>query len=356
MGKKVFFHLMDFVLGLFLLIPVTFAVMGSLAIRIHPEQSTFIQWTGLFLPVLCGVNLFFAFFWFWRKKWLWMSFQAVAIIFSIPHFPSVFQFPNSPEKTTGVELKVGSYNLRFSDSFLYDEDLLNVVKISQEKGTDIFCLQEFPDDDEEQEVAIRELSRVFPYHEIVASSRKGLYVAVFSKYPILKAEQVVFDNQSNNTTMWVDINIEGQTIRLFNAHLQTTTLRQIRFDGIPHIVSNIVKLRDVLNQNWRIRGSQADHIRKLMDKSPYPLLVCGDFNDTPFSYVYEKIHNGLQDSFRECGSGYGYTYQYLKKMLRIDYIFYSPEIFQGIDYDSPALPISDHKPVFVTLQFKTEPY
>jgi endonuclease/exonuclease/phosphatase (EEP) superfamily protein YafD len=86
-----------------------------------------------------------------------------------------------------------------------------------------------------------------------------------------------------------------------------------------------------------------------VDESPYPLVVCGDFNDTPASYTYRKIKGGLEDSFVAAGKGYAYTYRYLRRLLRIDYLFYSRDIFKATGYNSPDLEYSDHKPVIVTL-------
>jgi endonuclease/exonuclease/phosphatase (EEP) superfamily protein YafD len=86
-----------------------------------------------------------------------------------------------------------------------------------------------------------------------------------------------------------------------------------------------------------------------VEESPYPVLVCGDFNDVPSSYTYRMARGKLKDGFQTAGQGYAYTYRYYKRMLRIDYIFHS-ESLQGIDYYSPELDVcSDHNPVIMQL-------
>lgn len=120
---------------------------------------------------------------------------------------------------------------------------------------------------------------------------------------------------------------------------------------IRHTIAQLKKIKQVVEENGSIRTRQADVIRKLLDESPYPLIVCGDFNASPASYTYRTIKGRLRDSFRDMGKGYGYSYRYLRKLYRIDYIFFSPGQFRATNYLSPELTYSDHKPVVVTFDF-----
>ena len=96
--------------------------------------------------------------------------------------------------------------------------------------------------------------------------------------------------------------------------------------------TKVMRMREMMNENGVIRARQADQVMRLVDESPYPLIVCGDFNDTPASYTYRKTKGDLEDSFLAAGKGYGYTYRYLRKLLRIDYLFYSPGVFRATRY------------------------
>ena len=99
-----------------------------------------------------------------------------------------------------------------------------------------------------------------------------------------------------------------------------------------------------MKKNFVKRATQADYIRQMLDAGEGPVILCGDFNDTPASYTYRTVKGDLTDGFRDCGSGFGYTFRQLKRIFRIDYIIYSPD-FKGVTYDSPNLDYSDHKPV-----------
>ena len=92
-------------------------------------------------------------------------------------------------------------------------------------------------------------------------------------------------------------------------------------------------------------------IRAEMDASPYPVILAGDFNDTPSSYTYRTMKGDMTDGFRDSGSGYGGTFRYLGGVLRIDYIFYD-DAFEGIRYYMPPEDVSDHKAVVAELRFR----
>jgi endonuclease/exonuclease/phosphatase (EEP) superfamily protein YafD len=108
----------------------------------------------------------------------------------------------------------------------------------------------------------------------------------------------------------------------------------------------------IIENNFEKRSFQADSISRLVEASTLPVIVCGDFNDTPASYAYHRLKGNLTDSFRSCGYGYAYTYRYMHKLFRIDYVFYPSEMFVGDKYESPDVAFSDHNPVIVGLGFK----
>ena len=77
-----------------------------------------------------------------------------------------------------------------------------------------------------------------------------------------------------------------------------------------------------------------------MRKSPYPVIVCGDFNDTPLSYAYKKIKGDLIDSFVTCAIGIGESFVKIPG-LRIDYIMHD-KAFKSFNYHKQKEVLSDH--------------
>ncbi|MBS1935054.1 MAG: endonuclease/exonuclease/phosphatase family protein, partial [Bacteroidetes bacterium] len=157
-----------------------------------------------------------------------------------------------------------------------------------------------------------------------------------------------------------DINVNGDTIRVFTTHLQSVLFRSKDFrdletiknvdDSVLQASKSIVKK---LRHAYSLRSGQADLVRGQLDKSPYPSIICGDFNDVPNSYTYFHIRGNKQDAFIKKGLGIGRTYVNLSPTLRIDYILADPE-FSVLQCKRFNLPYSDHHPVVADLQLPSK--
>lgn len=351
MGLRVLSKLIDAVWGLSSLIPAALAVGGFMASRLHPSLYPEMQWLGLILPLVLAVNVVLLIYWMIRKKY-WFVIPLLGILINLSYVPKAVQWPFKQDTPAERALHVATYNIqefRVGDIAVTS---LEIAYLMQDQKIDILCFQEFPSTKEKQEQLI-EAFKLFPYYVIHASSPQDLHVALFSKYPIIQSREIIFQDKSNNTAMWADVDVEGNVVRVVNNHLQTTNLNQI--GGTLRSVfqpARAMMAMEVLNENGVKRAAQADIIRSLVNASPNPLIVCGDFNAPPTSYTYRQIRGDLDDSFSVAGKGYEYTYRYLRKLLRIDYLFYSPETFKATRYYSPDLVYSDHKPVIVRLDIK----
>lgn len=174
---------------------------------------------------------------------------------------------------------------------------------------DIICFQEAPDNGYYHPDSIWQAFAYAPYRSI---SRRTDHspVTIYSRYPIHQVKTA--------------ITAPGKTLK-------------VRVKAAKDLIQ---KMKD----NYRKRADQADSIHAEIERSPYPVLVCGDFNDTPASYTYRQIRKGLTDGFRDCGSGYQYTFRQLYKLWRIDYVFYSKPL-KGHECYSPEKSYSDHNMV-----------
>ena len=96
---------------------------------------------------------------------------------------------------------------------------------------------------------------------------------------------------------------------------------------------------DNMEANIIQRAKQAKDIASLVNATETPVILCGDFNDTPGTFTYETLKGNLQDGFLS-------TYRGLHNLLRIDYLFHSPSLL-ALKYGTMSYDMSDHNPVYL---------
>ena len=178
-------------------------------------------------------------------------------------------------------------------------------------------------------------------------------LVILSKYRILRSGVVL----PPGTSVWADLLIGDDTIRVFNNHLRSTAIKAADNDyltsrGFLSDTAREDKLRSMagrFRENSVLRAAQVDSIAVVVEAWRSRCIVCGDFNDTPMSYVYRTMAKGLNDAFSQCGSGYSHTFRGFFNTLRIDYVL-SSEGFDALSYEVPTVDYSDHHPVVVRLR------
>ena len=181
---------------------------------------------------------------------------------------------------------------------------------------------------------------------------------IISRFPIINSGIETWDDkQYNNRLLFADIARQADTIRVFVLHLQSLKLNHeeknitsISKEGVSQTVKTSRGIIGKIKAGFSERSLQADSISRFITQSPYPVVVCGDFNDVPNSYAYNKIGQGLQNAFAEKGSGIGKSYAGLAPTLRIDNIFLSKN-FQVISFKTLRKQLSDHYPLITDVQF-----
>ena len=204
---------------------------------------------------------------------------------------------------------------------------------------DLICLQEYSTDSAEnnermERILQRELGLTYRFD-------KNGGTAVFSRYPIQAYTQETFPD-SRNLFCLVDLQVPGGTVRVFDVHLESYGLK-LTGSKLQRLIAGAAA-----------RPQQADRLVEAIRESPHPVLLCGDFNDTPTSYTYARLTGPLRDGFHQAGSGLGFTYQGPLPLpaLRIDYIMAQPPIrFRG--YRNAAAPkFMDHRLVVADLEME----
>jgi endonuclease/exonuclease/phosphatase family metal-dependent hydrolase len=361
MGKRAVSRLFYYYSILLTLFIGLLAVCGNYAGSHSPEQSTFYCTMALLLPVILLVNLLLVIYWAVRLR-IWVLIPIICIACNAEYLKNIFRIQSDPiAKDMPKSLIVSTYNVAVFNNEPTGFSCKAIAKYLDDCRVDIACFQElgininFPED------SVRSAMSKWKYISIPhpEEGHSILQTAVFSRYPILNTRLITYQN-SNNCSMVCDLLVNKDTIRVINNHLQTTAVRRNKrnIDKVISAYNNeglwnaLVRFCDGILENAVVRGQQAEYISNIVDESSYPTIVCGDFNSIPSEYAYHKAKGSkLEDGFRMAGSGYMYTYRYLKHLLRIDYIFV-PKEFKGYMYASPNLDYSDHKPVIMAMGYK----
>lgn len=331
-------------------------LFSYLSVHINPETFALPAFFGLAYPYLLIINLLFALFWAFFLKYEALL-SVLVICIGINHLSNFIRIgkPSGDKKET---FKVLSYNVRL---FNYFENPLagsekKVISFLKEQKADIICLQEFylNGNPEEKDQAFRAaLGGKYQSHmKVIGSGRNRYYgIVTYSKYPIVRKGQVTHP-RSSSLTIFTDVVIGKDTIRVFNNHLQSFRLRRMERSFIEEItdpsdnesLDALKSLSISLKKAFVMRAQQSNSLKLSINKSPYPVIVAGDFNDTPVSYSYRKILKGLNDSFVKSGYGAGFTYRGNYPANRIDYILYDKSL-ENRYFEILKVRYSDHYPV-----------
>ena len=303
----------------------------------------FLTLAAFYLLVL--LLLFIVFWIFVKPKWAFISLLAIVLGYKpvtniIPlRFSSTFTQQKQP-----AALRIMSWNVEHFDILEHKthpqvkQDMLNLVK---EYQPDIACFQEMVGSDSIPN-AINYIPQMMNqmllqnYHytynrKIDFDGNHHFGIITLSKYPIINKQTISFyPYDYNSIFQYSDIVKETDTFRVFNIHLQSLkfTATNLKFIDNPELkseedVEQSKKLIYKLKIGFLKRKIQSERIKEEMEKSPYPVIVCGDFNDVPNSYAYRTIGKGLQNAFAEKGSGISRTFTGISPTLRIDNIFVS---------------------------------
>lgn len=308
--------------------PITFAILSVL---------------NLGVPFLILLNTLFFLYWLIKlQKQFLLSLSVILIGYLI--FGSVYKFSTSKNIDNPNNIKVMNYNVR----------LFNLYDWIPEKGLEIkivdFIKKESPDVLSIQEYHPHENISLsfFKYKFEKLSGKKTKYgQAIFSQFPIINSGSVEFPNTPNNA-IFIDIVKGKDTIRVYNVHLESMRINT-KIESLKQ--ENSERLFKRIGSTFKMQQSQTELFLKHKNQSRFKVVICGDFNNTAFSYVYRKMKEGLKDTFKRAGNGFGRTLDIKFFPVRIDYIFVD-EAFSVNGFKAYNNHYSDHYPIMATLSLE----
>ena len=294
------------------------------------------------LPVLAILNMVILVYWLIKKNKNFL-YSLLSLIVFIISFSSFIQLNFIDKNNSNKTLSILTYNVRGhilkDDGDLYGNDRDNgLLTFVKEQGADIVVFQEFWNHGFEN-------YDEYPYSFF--GYRKGMLKAfqfVLSKYPIINQGYIDFPNTGNNA-MFVDVDYDGEVIRIYNLHLQSFGVNinseLVESKKVATIFSKITKAQ-------KMRKMQVQMIQRHEAKFDGKTIICGDFNSTQFSSTYKILKDPKKDTFIEAGCGLGTTYSLKGYPLRLDFIF-ANNGFNVIAHKNFDINLSDHEPVLARL-------
>ena len=155
-----------------------------------------------------------------------------------------------------------------------------------------------------------------------------------------------FKNTSNNS-IYADIIKNNDNLRIYNIHLESLHINPIEEDLST---DNSQKLLKNIGKTFSKQQEQVRLIKKHLSGSSYKTIICGDFNNTAFSWAYRQLKADFNDTFKETGSGFGTTYNFKRIPLRIDFILTDKKL-NVLGFKNYKVKFSDHYPIESRIEF-----
>jgi len=352
-------HLRKVLHKILLVVNVFFAftlLISYLAVHINPADFVLPAFFGLAYPYLLLINIIIVIIWAMLLRFEAL-FSVIVIAIGFTHFSNYIRLIKPARDKTNT-FKVLSYNVRlfnfFENNNIYSEK--KVLEFLRAQKADIICLQEFfvLGNPVQKEAAIKEVfgDKYYSHMKVLGNGKNRFYgIITFSKFPIINRGEIVHSG-SSSLSIYTDVLIQNDTFRIYNNHLQSFRLKRMERSFIEEMTGSenketmdeVKSLSVSLKKGFVRRSLQAQVVKDHINRSPFPVIVTGDFNDTPVSYSYRKIRKGLNDSFVTSGYGAGFTYKGNYPANRIDYILYDNALINSY-FEIIKVRHSDHYPI-----------
>lgn len=326
------------------------------SVFISPEVFRFAGLLPFLIPIILIINGFLLAM--LTLAWRRMAFlPLVALLIGYKFILITFQIHSKNESAEG--LKVLTYN---THSFFYrkektDELDPNVFKWLADHPADVKVFQEFYQDyTSATRNAIKLLSKdgeyEHAYHAVDGNSSKRFQgMAIFSRYPIVN-DGVIFENNATNGAIFADIQVGEDTLRIYNAHLESMAIETGSLNDYDKAKQVYRQTLGKLHRGSLARAQQLSILYEHLSNSPHPVILMGDLNEVPYSYVYFKLSEKLDNAFEKAGRGFQFTYNRVLFFLRIDHIFADPTLKPVHFNTHREVDYSDHYPVTATFTWE----
>lgn len=286
-----------------------------------------------------------------------MVFPVIALLAGIPFISITYSYKGE-KAANNHDLSVLSFNAKlFRKAKMYSEFSGEMIAWVANDSSDIKCIQEYSTNArwEPLDVTKKNLDagyNGFAHQAQIENPVHNPGLAIFSKYPILDSGIVWVQPETMNDGIFADVLVGFDTIRIYNVHLASMNLELYQYKNSANYPGKIKRLISRLKNGAEVRSSQIGKLISHTQECPFPFIICGDFNETPYSYNYFRLKRYFQNAFDEAGNGFGFTLNSILFFLRIDHQFYSDQLKAKNYYVNRQMKVSDHFPTYGFYQLK----
>ncbi len=324
-------------------------LMAYLLPFLAPKWFPFLSVLTLFLPFFLVVNVLFFMYWLLQfKKYIFVS--GLVLLLGITFINKFYNLKPTTLPKSEKEFTVMSYNVRLFNKFNWNKKANIPTKIAEfvtEKNPDILCIQEYSNLEKTQFSNYK--------YKHVFKEGKNIIVgnSIFSKYKIIDKGVINFPNSTNNA-VYADIIKDKDTLRIYSMHLQSIKIStDIEEEEIQKMNESKTKyIFRKISSAFTKQQEQALLLKQHYTDCKYKKIICGDMNNSAFSFVYRTIKGSMQDAFESNGEGFGKTYNFKYYPARIDYIFADKNIQINSFETLNDFYNSDHFPLISRLEIK----
>lgn len=317
----------------------TLLLISYLSYFVSPNTISLVSFIGLSIPLLIIVNVIFVIYWLVQLKRQFLI-STIILLIGIQYLTKFYSFSEKKVLLT-TDVKIMSYNVRMFNLYNWidkenvDKDIYTFIK---DQDPDILCIQEFH--------SAKKIGFKFPYKHIKYSNQNNHFGhAIYSKYKIINSGSLNFSNSGNNA-LFVDVLKGKDTLRVYNIHLESLKINPKK-ENFNQEISE--KLRIRLENSFKKQANQVELLIQHQNKIKFNSIICGDFNNTAFSYVYKQLKRNKNDAFVIAGKGFGKTYDF-EFPIRIDFILTDKRITVN-NFKTFDVKYSDHYPIMARINF-----
>lgn len=328
--------------------------LSAASVYFSPENHGWLGVWGLFFPIFAVGNAFSLVSWLLiHPKRAFVPIIGFLCCFSTLRAYCPLNFPSSPPKNSIKVLSFNTMTFGFGEKNAQGKN--GVLSYIENSHADIACLQEaeYPGDWDKD---YANLKKRMPYSKVLNNKPWHTFIRCISRYPIIGTDEIEFKDTGNGAGIFKLLLAPKDTLYVINVHLQSDGFSPHDKTGYKEIVINnktgqikttFISMLRKLSAASRKRGEQTDLVTKYIDRHEgKSIILCGDFNDSPVSYVHHELSKRLKDAYVGTANGAGFSYDRDGILVRIDNILYSSDWKPYGAIVDRSIKYSDHYPIY----------